>query len=349
VFPPLHGIRVVDLSELMPGPYATKLLADLGADVLKIERPGGDGAHAVSEWLYNSLNHGKALLTLDLRSEAGQAKLAELVVDADIVVESYRPGVTARLGADYPRLSQINERIIYASLTGYGQYGPDAARPGHDINFLAASGALAISGPPDGGPSHDIGLPVGDLAGSMFAVTSILAALVQRAATGKGQFLDVSITDSVLSWMTPRLGYFHGKAALGVEQGRFEILSRPAYGLFATADDRHLTIAAIEDKFWSALVKLLGLSFDNDERCRSYPGRKPLAPAINAEIAQRIATRSLSDWLPVFAATDIPYSAVLRPDELFDDPHHLQRGVVSNRQGDPVTIFPVPMLGMNAG
>lgn len=345
--PPLHGIRVLDLTELLPGPYATKLLADLGATVVKIERPSGDGAQAISAPLYRSLNGSKQRVALDLKDAGDRSRFMDMAAGADVVVEAYRPGVAKRLGIDYERLSQANAGLVYASITGYGQNGPDAMRPGHDINYLAAAGILAISGTVDGGPSHETGLPVADIAGSMFAVTSILAALVQRASTSRGQFLDVSITDALVSWMTPRLGFFRGPAAESFEQGRFHILSRPAYGIFETADGRHITLAAVEDKFWETLAAAFSLSFRTDERCATYRGRQALAAAINAEITQIIRSRSAAEWASLFLARDIPFSIVRNPAELFDDPHLAHRSVLSPISDEaPDTGYPVPMTGI---
>ena len=195
---PLAGIRIIDLTALLPGPYATQLFVDLGAEVIKIERPdGGDGARTLSPGMFASVNRGKQSLCLDLKQEAGREILRQLVQQADVLMEGYRPSVTKRLGVDYASLHALNPQLIYVSLTGYGQTGPLAQRPGHDINYLAAAGIIGLSGTPDGPPVHEIGAPVGDLAGSMFAVVAVLGALLQRSQRHEGQYLDVSITDAL--------------------------------------------------------------------------------------------------------------------------------------------------------
>jgi hypothetical protein len=210
--PPLAGLRVLDLSELLPGPYATSLLADLGAEVVKVERPGGDNARAIVPDMVEALNRGKRSICIDLKTEAGRAVLRSLAERSDVLVEGFRPGVTRRLGVDYDRLSALNPRLIYASVSGYGASGPQALRPGHDLNYLSAAGVVGLT-QRGGAPTHDVNIPVADIAGSMFAVVSILAALAQRERDGRGQSLDHAAARLVVGGNGARHGGQRGSAA----------------------------------------------------------------------------------------------------------------------------------------
>jgi len=343
---PLAGVRIIDLTELLPGPYATQLFVDLGAEVIKIERPGtGDGGRALSPGMFAAVNRGKQSLCLDLKQDAGRAVLHQLAAQADVLIEGYRPGVTKRLGVDYASLHALNPRLVYASLTGYGQTGPLAQRPGHDINFLAAAGIVGLSGVPGGPPVHDIGAPVGDLAGSMFAVIAVLGALLQRKQSGQGQFLDVSITDALVSWMAPRIGVYqhgHGDAA----SLRREILTRPAYGIFATADDKYLALAAVETSFWKRLVQVLELPALAVPALDTYPARVAKTAEIAAALRERLRTQTLAHWASLLAQNDIPFSTVPDIAQVLDDPHFQARGLFGANENGAFVHFPVAMTGV---
>ena len=344
---PLAGVRIIDLTELLPGPYATQLFVDLGAEVIKIERPGiGDGGRALSPGMFASVNRGKQSLCLDLKQDAGRAVLHQLVVQADVLIEGYRPGVTQRLGVDYASLQALNPRLIYASLTGYGQTGSLAQCPGHDINFLAAAGIIGLSGEPDGPPVHDIGAPVGDLAGSMFAVIAVLGALLQRKQSGEGQFLDVSITDALVSWMTPRIGV-HQLGHADAAETRREILTRPAYGVFATADDKYLTLAALETPFWKRLVRVLELPALAVAELDTYPARVAKTAEIAAALGSRLRAQTLAHWAGLLAQYDIPFSTVPDIAQVLDDPHFQARGLFGTNANGAFVHFPVAMSGVD--
>ncbi|MGL4285315.1 MAG: CaiB/BaiF CoA transferase family protein [Phreatobacter sp.] len=335
---PLADVRVVDLSELLPGPYATQLLGDLGATVIKVERPAGDNARAMLPGLFAAVNRGKQSVVIDLKSEAGRRQFRELVAGADVMVEGFRPGVAQRLGVDYASLAELNPRLIYASLTGYGQVGVMADQPGHDLNYLAASGVLGLLPPPEPGRPHGIGLPVGDLAGSMFAVVSVLAALMQRQRSGRGQYLDVSITDALSHWMTPRLGMI-------LHDGAGQMHQRPGYGFFACADGRILVLAAMEDHFWKRLVDLLDLSEFAGPEFATYRQRQAQYDAIKTRLDQVFLMLPLAAWLTQLQAHDIPANGLATPEEALDDP----AGRVVGRDGkDLIARFPVPMQALPA-
>ena len=330
---PLAGVRVVDLSELLPGPYATQLLGDLGATVIKVERPGGDNARAILPGLFAAVNRGKDSIVIDLKTEDGVRRLHGLVAEADVLVEGFRPGVARRLRVDYPTLAAVNPRLIYVSLTGYGQAGAMADQPGHDLNYLAASGVLGLYPTPEPGRPYGIGLPVGDLAGSMFAVVSVLAALMQRQASGQGQYLDVAITDALKHWMTPRLGML-------LADGPGQLGQRPGYGLFTCADGGVLVLGAIEDHFWRRLVGVLGLDALAGPDLATYRQRQTRHETIRAQLEAAFRREPLAVWLARLQAHDVPANGVTAPDAMLDAPGDRVLG----RNGGSLTArFPVAM------
>lgn len=224
---PLSGLRVLDLSILLPGPYCSMLMADLGAEVIKVEAPKtGDYIRETNPWGYQSLNRNKKSLTLNLKHPRGREIFCRMTEGADVILEGFRPGVTARLGIDYEKVCQVNPRIIYCSISGYGQTGPYRDRAGHDINYLGVAGVMSLSGEPGGEPVINNGVAVVDLCSSMFAFGGILASLVYRLQTGVGQYIDVSMTDSVLSWLTHEASRY----LMGGWVSEKTALLGPAYG-----------------------------------------------------------------------------------------------------------------------
>jgi crotonobetainyl-CoA:carnitine CoA-transferase CaiB-like acyl-CoA transferase len=343
---PLAGLRVLDLSELLPGPYATSLLADLGAEVVKVERPGGDNARSIVPDMVESLNRGKRSICIDLKTEAGRAVLRRLAERSDVLVEGFRPGVTRRLGIDFDSLSALNPRLIYASVSGYGASGPQALRPGHDLNYLSAAGVVGLT-QRGGAPTHDVNVPVADIAGSMFAVVSILAALAQRERDGRGQFLDVAIADAALHWTTPRLGSWFAAKARGTAASA-GLPRQPAYGVYPTADGRYLSIAAIEDPFFARLVAALGLTDLQGPALARHHDRVAHRARIDAAIAECLRTQPLAHWAALFDAQDVPCSPVNSLDDVLADPHFRARGMVSEVDGQPRLRFPVPLRDLPA-
>jgi crotonobetainyl-CoA:carnitine CoA-transferase CaiB-like acyl-CoA transferase len=329
--PPLAGLRVLDLSRLLPGGYCTLLLADLGADVLKVEEPGkGDYLRWMPPYastgeggMHLALNRGKRSLTLNLKLSQGRDLLRRLVRDADVLVESFRPGVMDRLGVGWEVLSQENPRLVYAAISGYGADGPYADRAGHDINYLGYAGALSYSGHPETGPWQP-GLQIGDLGGGgLVAAVAILAALHVRATTGPGQYCDVSMTDGVLSWLTLAAGAF----AVTGEPPRVgaEMLNGgyACYGIYRCADGRHLTVGALEPQFFAALCRVLGV----DELVAWQ-----LDPARQGELRARLeavfATRTRDDWLSVLVPADCCVGPVNDLAEAYADPQVAARAMV---------------------
>lgn len=346
--PPLNGVRVLDFSELLPGPFFTQSLVDLGAHVLKVERPPhGDNARKLAPGLFASVNRGKHSLMVDLKDPEQAEALRRQVVDADVVVEGFRPGVMKRLGFGYEALAELNPRIVYVSLSGYGQQGPMAQMPGHDINYLATAGVLALSGSDAAHPDHGAGIPLADLCGAMYALSSTLAALLQRQHTGQGQHLDVSLTDCAAHWMNPRLGHFHEAGLSSLRKQREDILAKPAYGVFETVDQVLISLGALEDHFWARLVEVLGLDFQGTDYA-THAARTRRATQINATIAQRIATQKSSDLLARLHAADVPAALVVPPNALKTSEHSLQRGLFEKGMEEPVFVrYPVHVQGMS--
>ncbi|MGQ9532366.1 MAG: CaiB/BaiF CoA transferase family protein [Desulfotomaculales bacterium] len=323
--PPLAGIRVLDLSRLAPGGYCTMLLADLGAEVIKIEEPGsGDGLRSLGAnerdrpgGLFLALGRSKKSLTLNLKAAAGREIFMRLARDVDVLVEGFRPGVMARLGLGYEDLRPLNPRLVYCSLSGYGQHGPYRNRPGHDVNYLAVGGLLGLLAGPGEKPVVP-GLPLADLAGGLMAVVGILAALVARARTGAGQYLDVSMLDAVValtgiySCLPARPQVFAG--------------ALPGYNVYETADGRYMALGALEGKFWNNFCRVLGRE---DLMCRNEGG---FSPEEREEVARELQTlfrtRTRDEWAALFRDQEACCDPVYDWQEVFSDPQVQARGLV---------------------
>ena len=326
---PLHGLRVLDLTRLLPGPVATLRLAELGADVLKIEPPGdGDATRVMMQSaadevagrpgaFYRIVNRGKRETRLDLKSDTGRTVLLALARDADVLVESFRPGVMERLGASYDTLREINPKLVYCSISGYGATGPFSSRPGHDLNYVAYTGVLDQLSARDGAPVLP-NFQIADLlGGALTAVTQILAALWQVARGGEGRFVDVSMAHStyvnnVVAQVAlanddvPATRPGHGLLNGGV----------PCYNLYRTQDNRWLAVAALELKFWQALCMAIGR---NDWADRHWSLGQAIggadAVALTNELANLIGKEPLQTWIDRLELLDCCVSPVLTPAE----------------------------------
>ncbi|WP_418319788.1 CaiB/BaiF CoA transferase family protein [Piscinibacter sakaiensis] len=341
----LAGIRVLDLTELLPGPFATQMLADMGADIIKIERPGvGDSARNMLPGTFRMVNRGKRSVELDLKSPDGREALLRLVKQADILVEGYRPGVMKRLGADYATLKAIAPGLIYASISGFGQTGPLRDIPGHDLNYNAVAGVLALCGSADGPPEQAVGVPVADLSGSLYTVTSILAALMLRQKTGQGQYLDVSITDAVFTMVGPRLGSVQDTPGYGKK----DVLCRTGYGIYETRDARHIAIGAIEDHFWARLVKVLDIPLLQEARFAKSAQRWKAVDDLEPLIRARIREHSHDEWIEILNRNDVPVTTVTTLATVFEDPQLVERGMILQGDGMRYVNYPVPMEGVDA-
>ena len=338
---PLAGLRVLDLTRLLPGPVATMHLADLGAEVIKIEDTGaGDYARAMGpgertaggkrgdSLFFRMVNRNKKSLRLDLKQAAGVEVFLRLAKDADVIVESFRPGVVDKLGIGYQTVQAINSRIVYCAITGYGQTGPWAELAGHDINYLATAGLLDQIGTHDGDSSGAPAIPnlqIGDLlGGALTPLLGVLAAVIGAKATGQGSYVDVAMTDAVLAHtIFPLVTTL--VAGQPAPRGA-DLLTGgvPCYGVYRTADDRYLAVGALEPKFWQALCAAI-----------KRPDLAPFGLAtgsegqrVKNELAALIGAQSLAHWQPVFAAADCCVTPVLRMDEVMTHPQVVARKMV---------------------
>jgi len=314
----LAGIAVLDMSTQMPGPYCSMLMADLGADVIKVEAPAGDPLRAYPP-MFDSVNRGKRSIALDLKTAEGRAILARLAARADLVLEGFRPGVAARLGVDYAGLAKIKPDIIYCAISGFGQDGPYRDRSGHDINYLALGGVLGLEVPIAGRPSPPPVL-VSDLAAGQFAAIALLAALVGRLRGGAGQYIDLSMTDGVVSWVGTELARFHAE---GRSPDRPNVTVAPHYEIFATAEGEFVALGIVyEDHFWRNLCDLLGLpgwrGWTNDERLRRYE-------EIRGELRRIFFGRPRAEWERLFAGVDVPFAGVAGLAEVLQNPQFRHR------------------------
>ncbi|MBY4013217.1 MULTISPECIES: CaiB/BaiF CoA transferase family protein [Nocardiaceae] len=338
---PLEGVVVVDFTELLPGPFLTQALVDMGARVIKIERPGGDNARHLGAGAFAAVNRGKELRTLDLKTDADVEAAWTLLRDADIMIEGYRPGVMAKLGLGPDAVRAQLPHMVYLSLSGYGQLGPLAQTPGHDIDYAARSGVLALAGEAGHDPVWGPGVPVGDLAAATYGVGSVLAGLVARQRTGQGCFIDLAIRDCLAHWLNPRLGAFAGGAVESVTEQRVAALERPAYGVFRCSDDALITVAAIEDHFWSRLVQSLDLDDWAGPRYATFSGRSLCVDEINSALAQRLSTIPSFDALQLLTSSGVPSAPVLAPYAAVESVRERSTSlVVDDPTAGPLVHFP---------
>jgi alpha-methylacyl-CoA racemase len=330
---PLSGLKVLDLSRLLPGPYATLVLADLGAEVVKIEDPeGGDYIRHMgalvgeTSSLYLALNRNKKSITLDLRKPDDAAKLKALVKEYDVLVESFRPGVMDKLGCGFEVLSAVNPRLVYCAITGYGQTGPDRLKAGHDLNYIARSGVLGYGGTREGGPATP-GVQIGDVGGgALFGVAGILAALYERQRTGKGRLVDISMTEGAMAFVHLHLGarLALGKEGAPLQRGRESLNGGYAcYGTYPTKDGKYLAVGALEPKFFGKVLTVLG-------RPELMPGAYDTGDEgakTRAELESIFRTKTRAEWLELFAAADACVEPVYEGDEVLDDAQHKARGM----------------------
>lgn len=309
---PLTGVRVVELAGIGPGPFAAMLLADLGADVVRVDRPGGAGLGI--DPASDLTNRNKRSVLLDLKSDEGPARVLDLVERADILIEGYRPGVAERLGVGPEACLARNPKLVYGRMTGWGQDGPLAERAGHDIAYLALTGTLSMIGKPDEPPVVPANL-VGDYAGgSLYLVVGVLAALQHARAHGEGQVVDAAIVDGAAHLAT----MIHGMLAAGSWQDRrgTNLLDGgcPFYGTYATSDGGHMAVGPLEGQFYAEFIGLLGIA-------DVFPDRWDLArwDELRAAVTERFLTRTRAEWTEVFDGTDACVAPVL---SLTEAPHH---------------------------
>jgi len=343
---PLEGIRVLDFSTLLPGPMATLLLAEAGAEVIKIERPGtGDemrtytpkaGSDSVN---FALLNRGKKSIAIDLKAPGALDRMRPLVESADVVVEQFRPGVMDRLGLGYAAMQRWNPRIVYCAITGYGQSGPKVDIAAHDLNYVADSGMLSLAAGSDGAPVVPAAL-VADIAGGAYpAVINILLALQRRQKTGEGAFLDVSMSDTLWTFL-------YASMADGLIEGRWPKPASqlttggsPRYNVYRTKDGRFLAAAPLEQRFWTRFCEAIGLAEEWRDDARDPAGTR-------RAVAARIAERSAAEWADAFHGKDVCCNLVASVEEAMQDPHFRARGLFDRRlalDGRTIPALPVPI------
>jgi crotonobetainyl-CoA:carnitine CoA-transferase CaiB-like acyl-CoA transferase len=344
----LDGIRVLDLTRLLPGALCTLLLADMGADVVKVEEPAAgdymrwyppllDGQGVV----FNALNRNKRSLTLNLKTDAGRELFLALAERADVVVEGNRPGVLDRLGVGWTALRARNPRLVMCAITGYGQTGPWAQRAGHDLNYVAVAGALSLNGRRDETP-HPLAVQVADLGGGgQAAATAILGALLGVARGAEGCFLDVSMTDGALSWLAVPMAQVRAEGP--IPRGMHRLTGRYAcYDVYECADGGFLAVGALEPKFWRALCGALG----RPDLVQDQYAAGEAQERLRAELSAVFATRARDEWAAALDGLDVCCEPVLELHEVAAHPHVRARGLVTEQ---PTGLEIAPAVRLDPG
>ncbi|MBE0480765.1 MAG: CoA transferase [Dehalococcoidia bacterium] len=318
--PALEGIRILDLSRTIPGPFCTMILADIGAEVIKVESPDdplGMLPGQEKRAAFDFLSRNKKSIGLNLKSPEAREVFYRLVDGADVVMEAFRPGAAARLGVDYETLSHRNPALVYCSLTGFGQAGPYRDLPGHDPNYISIGGAVALTGDRNGEPVL-IRAALGDIGSSLHAVIGILTALMARTRTGKGQYIDVSMTDSVLSFLTlSLLRYFMDGF---VPKRGFPSLS---INIWRTKDGKYVSTGLIEPHFWERFCRALG----REELIPYHHAKGEKLGEVHAEIQDAFLSKTRDEWFEIMRQADTCVSPVLELDEVVNNPHFAARGM----------------------
>src|SRR4051794_6714507 len=320
----LDGVKVIEVAGIGPGPFAAMMLADMGADVLRVDRPSGGRGLSIGNASKDVLARGRRSVALDLKSPEGLEVLLDLVEGADVLLEGYRPGVAERLGFGPEDCHARNERLVYGRMTGWGQDGPNAARAGHDLTYLSTAGVVAHIEGPDGAPGIPINL-VGDFGGGgMLLVVGVLGALVERATSGRGQVVDAAIVDGAALQMA----VVHGMRAGGMwPNPRGQNLldgGAPFYEHYRCADGGYIAVGAIEPQFYAELMKGLGLE---GEEIAANQWDMARWPEFHARLAEVFATRTRDEWAADLEPTDAVAAAVLDLDEAHEHPHNQARGL----------------------
>jgi crotonobetainyl-CoA:carnitine CoA-transferase CaiB-like acyl-CoA transferase len=353
---PLKGLRVIDLTKDFAGPFCTMILSDLGAEVIKVERPGsGDETRAWGppfvkglSYYFLSLNRGKRSIMLDLKTPMGQKIIRQLVQDSDILVESFRPGTMSQFNLDYSRLRRINKALVYCSISGFGQTGPYRDRPGYDIVAFAMSGIMSTTGE-EGRPSIRVSIPVADIAAGHYASTAILACLSRRLVTGRGEYIDMSLYDSIVSWLSYLSTYYF---ATGKEPKRMGSAhpSIVPYQVFR-CKDRELVIAVGNDLQFQSLCRGLGLDkLSDDKRFSTNPQRVVNRQQLVRIISKRLKQQSSAYWNKLLNKGGVPSAPVYKIADVINDPQVKHRRLFKNmRSGIPQLASPIKFLKQTKG
>ena len=324
----LKGVKVLDLSRLLPGPYCTLMMADYGAEVIKIEEPGqgdyirwrkpaveGIGARHLT------INRNKKSIELNLKTDEGKEIFKKMAANADVILESFRPGVMDRLGLGYEEISKLNERIIYCSLTGYGQTGPYRNLPGHDINYIGYSGILGLIGEKDGKPIVP-GVQIADIGGgALMALSGICMALFHKERTGKGQYIDVSMMDGAVTWLYAAASDYFASGKVP-ERGSNRLDGYFAfYNVYGTKDNKYLSVGASEFKFWKRICELV----ERPEWIPLHEGPEEIQEKLKQDLTQLFKQENQQYWIDLLASEDTCVSPVNDIDEIFNNPQIIER------------------------
>jgi len=351
---PLEGIKILDLSRYLPGPFCTQILADFGAEVIKVEDPrGGDLGRSLTPLIegesarFYTVNRNKKSLTLDLKKEEGKKIFRKLVSQCDVVVDQFRPGVMKKMGLGYENLRTINEGIIYCAITGYGWTGPLRDAAGHDLNYLNLSGVTELTGTYQGMPAMS-GVQVADIAGgTLYAVIAILLALASREKNGQGQLCDVAMMDGSISLLAYTLGEWAGWGRLP-ERGNDVLTGGYAcYNVYKTKDDRYVSLGAVEDKFWAEFCEKI----DRSEYIKPQ-WNTSLQQDMQEDVRKIMLSKTRDEWVEFFSSSDICFTPVLTLEEMCSHPQVLAREMIlklTNVKGSgkdvPLTGVPIKLSG----
>ncbi len=348
----LEGIRIVDLTRLLPGPYCTLLLADMGAEVIRVEDPAsGDATRTSGPFIagvgavHLLLNRNKRSLALNLKAPEGREIFVNLVRTADVVVEGFRPGVMDRLGLGYAVLKEVNPRIVFCSLSGFGQDGPYRSRVGHDANYMAIAGLLKLVGDVEEAPTLP-GIQIADMAGGVHAALGILAALVARGTSGRGQFVDVAMLDGVMTWMVMQVAHL---AAKGEEQPREKMYlagTIPSYNVYETRDHKYVTVGALEPHFWANLCRALG----REDLIKLAGATGAEGTMLQQEMKEIFSSKTSQEWEEELGELDICFGPVNGLAEAQQDPQVRHREIlieVDDPRCGPVLQFGFPIKFSN--
>src|SRR5919199_5982139 len=356
--PALAGIRVLDLTQVISGPYATQILGDLGADVIKVEPPQGDLARTMPPYFvgddsvyFLAVNRNKRSLAVDMKRPEGLELVRRLALACDIVVENFRPGVLERLGLSLDALRAAHPGLIWCSVSGFGQDGPYRDKPAYDMIVQALSGGMSLTGEP-GGPAVRSGLPIGDIAAGLYAVVAILAALRRREQTGQGDVIDISMLDCQAAMLTYQAAYFLHSGQVPGPQGSGHD-SIPTYRTFAARDGREVVVSALSERMWQGLARALGRDdLVEDPRFRTnrerYRNRHELWPILEAAFR----TRPADEWVAALEREEVPVAVVNTLDRVVEDPQIRHRGMVVELEaadGRRARVMGDPMVFREAG
>tara|TARA_R110002072_G_scaffold92860_3_gene206331 strand:- start:19253 stop:20419 length:1167 start_codon:yes stop_codon:yes gene_type:complete len=335
---PLSGLTIIDFSMLLPGPLTTLIFADLGANIIKVEPPGGDYARGMGSHLFHGVNRNKRSLVVDLKSTAAKEVIAKLATHGDVVIEGFRPGVADRLHISAQALQSINPKLVYCSISGFGQSGPMKNHPGHDLAYLAMAGSLSQSGHWRE-PSRRSSTPVADMAGGTFAAIAILAALQENKNGEKAAVIDISLYESMLYMNAIRFGFEQDKPT------RDHLY--PTNDLFSTSDGQKIALTIVEEKFWHNFVGVIRDShphFDT-EQYATETGRRLDGDNLMTQLDEMFASHTAEHWLTLFDAVDVPAALCITPGEALLTDHSRARALHVDTPDGPVLPFPSVVAG----